>query len=238
MALFKPGLGFSAISGTIGGTVFARNRSGMYTRNWAKPVNPTTTPQSEARMRIADAAANYQLLTLSAVNAWDAYAAQSTRLNRLGEQYIPTGRQVYIEQFINMTLAGLPALDLPGPTVVGPSIEGALLTVATVVASLFTVLTATFTQIVAPSGADPADAALLVYASPAHWPQVGNVNNRRRLIGQGSIPAVSPLALGPSWNAIFGASAEVAQLITLWLRAVDPGTGLTSPTIKLERTIA
>ncbi|GAI01350.1 unnamed protein product, partial [marine sediment metagenome] len=45
MALIKYGGGIVQISGSIAGTVFARNKMGNYARPRTKPVNPRTARQ-------------------------------------------------------------------------------------------------------------------------------------------------------------------------------------------------
>ncbi|GAH76569.1 unnamed protein product [marine sediment metagenome] len=49
MALIKYGVGIADASGSAGGVVFARNKSGAYIRNRTKPVNPKSTRQEAAR---------------------------------------------------------------------------------------------------------------------------------------------------------------------------------------------
>jgi hypothetical protein len=90
MALVKFGGGISGFAGKIGGTVYGRNKSGAYARNWAVPVNPVTTAQSAVRAVMAMAAAAWSSLTLTQVNAWNAYAAVLIRTNRQGDQYTPS----------------------------------------------------------------------------------------------------------------------------------------------------
>jgi len=96
MGLVKFGGGVAGISGKVGGSVYAKNKSGSYVRNWAKPVNPNTSRQQQARNNLS-AMAEYWSGTLTAAQrtAWDLYASNVPVLNRLGESINLSGFNMF-----------------------------------------------------------------------------------------------------------------------------------------------
>lgn len=86
MALVKYGGGVVQMSGSIAGTVFARNKSGNYARPRTKPVNPKSPRQETARTIVSNLA-SYWHTNLSVVNRglWETYAAAVAMKNKLGE---------------------------------------------------------------------------------------------------------------------------------------------------------
>ncbi|KKL73251.1 hypothetical protein LCGC14_2076760, partial [marine sediment metagenome] len=63
MAIITPGPTVAAISGSIGGTVYSRNRGGAYIRNRAIPVDPNTSFQINVRAILAAQSQNWADLT-------------------------------------------------------------------------------------------------------------------------------------------------------------------------------
>lgn len=92
MGLVKFGGGVIQISGSIAGTVHARNRFGNYIRPRTKPVNPRSTRQ-EAIRTIMSYLAEYWHNDLNDVQRglWSTYAAAVAMTNRLGETIHLTG---------------------------------------------------------------------------------------------------------------------------------------------------
>lgn len=239
MALIKFGGGVAAASGKVAGTVYARNRSGAYQRNWAKPVNPGTALQSGVRAALSAAATGWAGLTAAQVEAWNAYANTMTRLNRLGDSYVPTGRQIYIEQAMNafQTLGVLLVKTTPGPTNVSPSLNDNSITAAAATANLFTSLIMQGKTDI-PSHEPTTDAIVLMYSAPAHPAQKQNLNKQRRLIATLSGDEYEGSAsIHAAWNTYFGATATDGLVVDLWARLIDPGTNLASPLVKLNATI-
>lgn len=238
MALIKFGNGVAGISGKIAGTVFSRNHTGAYARNWAVPVNPGTVPQSIARQLLAEAGSAFTLLTNIQQLGWKAYGVVSDRLNRQGDVYHPTGRQLYIEQYINMTNAGLAPLSDP-PSFVSQSPAMAAFTIGDpaevlTASGLFVTLDVTVLNPVLPSGGDPADSKVLIYGTPVNPLTRNNVNNQRRLVVTEDATATA-LDISGVYNGTFGAGSFVGGRVVLWARLVDAGSGLASPLYQARR---
>jgi hypothetical protein len=96
MALIKLGGGVADIRGSIGGTVFSKNRYGSYTRNRTIPVNPGTTAQTKIRAAMGQIRnAWFNTLTQAQRNAWAVYASNVSVTNRLGESITLTGWNMF-----------------------------------------------------------------------------------------------------------------------------------------------
>lgn len=121
MALVKFGGGVTQMAGSIGGTTFARNRSGNYARAKTKPVNPSSARQNVIRAAIAFLTQRWnQDVTAVQRTAWAAYGSAVTMKNRLGEDINLSGFNHYIrsnsilkQQAITLIDAGPTTLALP-----------------------------------------------------------------------------------------------------------------------------
>ncbi len=97
MALVKFGGGIIQMAGSIGGTTFAKNRYGNYSRARTKPVNPNTARQMNVRAALALLTTRWgQTLTDPQRVAWALYAANVIMTNRLGEAMHLSGYNHYI----------------------------------------------------------------------------------------------------------------------------------------------
>jgi len=96
MALIKLGGGVADIRGSIGGTVFSRNRYGSYTRNRTIPVNPGSTAQTKIRSVMGQIRnAWFNTLTSAQRTDWATYAGNVEVQNRLGESITLTGWNMF-----------------------------------------------------------------------------------------------------------------------------------------------
>lgn len=97
MALIQFGGGITAMSGSIGGTTFARNRSGAYSRARTKPVNPNTAAQVKCRS-VVSYLTEYWYTDLSPAQrtAWGVYASNVAMKNKLGQSISLSGFNHFI----------------------------------------------------------------------------------------------------------------------------------------------
>lgn len=86
---------YTAVSGSIGGVTYSRNKGGMYTRGRATPTNPNTVKQQEARTRLAMTAALWNDLDEADRDLWRAYAETQNHLNKLGQTILWSGQQEF-----------------------------------------------------------------------------------------------------------------------------------------------
>jgi len=94
--LFKSQL-VTQVSGSVGGTTYSHNKSGMYQRARAIPVNPNTSRQVNVRSALtALVTAWSSVLTAAQRSAWNLYAANVPVTNPLGDAVLRSGQQWYI----------------------------------------------------------------------------------------------------------------------------------------------
>lgn len=224
MGLVKYGNGVAGISGKVSGSVFARNAAGAYVRNWAKPVNPGTSRQTDVRSSFAAGSAAFSMLTAGQVDSWYAYAKTLTRINRQGDSYTPTGRQIYIEQYNNMIGIGQTPLEVPSAYSNLPAID--TLGLVTALSSAGEVDTLEIDTIVAtiPSGAD---GYIVVEAAPSHKPSLTNVNTQFRQIFT-ALTTADPFNIATGFITVFGNTLITAQTFSVRVRVVDNLSGLGS----------
>jgi len=85
------------IVGSVGGTTYSSNAAGPFVRRRQKPVSPKTGPQCRQSADLGHSSATW-LHVLSDANrvAWNALGAATTWFNRLGEEYHPTGHNLFV----------------------------------------------------------------------------------------------------------------------------------------------
>jgi hypothetical protein len=114
--LFKSAL-VTSISGSIGGMTGSHNRSGMYLRARAIPVNPNTAQQQVVRSAMRDLASRWvETLTAFQREDWDVYGSLVPLPNSLGTPVEQSGIAAYQRSNIPRIQNGLPITD-DAPTV-------------------------------------------------------------------------------------------------------------------------
>ena len=113
MAKFTPGPAVAAVSGSVGGTVFSRNRYGAYMRFRAIPVKSTTADALAAKSRMATYSAAWSALTAAQRLAWNAYAQTHPQPDALGFPQILTGHVLYVGLNTRLAHASQSAIDIP-----------------------------------------------------------------------------------------------------------------------------
>lgn len=116
MAKIKLGAIVVAMSGKLGGHVFARNNGGAYMRTKTTPLNPQTVFQTAIRALFAQISTAWGALTASQRQSWRDAVDSFTRTDVFGDLKSPTGKALY--QRLNMNLldsdqAGLDVAPLP-----------------------------------------------------------------------------------------------------------------------------
>jgi hypothetical protein len=116
MALIRFGEGQQR-SGSIGASVYSRNRSGAYIRARSVPVNPNTSRQVTIRNAVQSLTIGWNLdLTQAQRDAWTLYANNVNWTNHLGDSINLTGLNMYVR-------SNVPRLQIPiarvddGPTI-------------------------------------------------------------------------------------------------------------------------
>lgn len=121
---------FSAVSGSMGGTTFAHNKGGMYTRARGVPTNPNTVRQQAQRSLFGAAVVAWSTLLSSAQRAaWNTYGENVTVTDSLGQPRKRSGQQWFIGSYTlrfnpQYTSSGMQTLDAPAIFDRGPDIIG------------------------------------------------------------------------------------------------------------------
>lgn len=220
MALVRFGGGVSELRGSIAGNTFGRSRAGAYVRNRTTPVNPSTESQSNVRARFHIATDAYKELGETLIKQWDEFAATQIRVNRLGEDYVPSGKQLFTESSINQQLLGLG--DTPNLSEVEADPNLANVSKPTVnltnTGDAITVLT--FTNVLGSGD------YVVVQATPQLPPSVRNAQRYYRQIYAGIID--DPLDLEAAYIALYGSSIAAGNMIFFRIRAILSTNGFTS----------
>lgn len=229
MALVKFGGGVSALSGKIGGNVFARNKAGAYARNWAKPTSTPTIAQTQNRARFGNQSALWGALTSAQRDAWNAAATGTQELNRLGDPYVPTGRQKFLQANNQLVVVGQPQIDDVPVDFVPPEINPLLTISAAEVAGAMDEILLSIT------GVD----ATKVYSIEAtgQMPNIKqNLTNVYRFLGfkAGSAGTIDLTAF---WSDYYGATAAEGNVIWWRLKTVDVANGMASSQLIIQSVI-
>lgn len=230
MALIKFGGGVSAISGKIGGTVYARNRGGAYARNWAKPTNTPTTKQSSNRLAFGNVSKAWAALTVLQQENWNTLASTVTRMNRLGDLYTPTGRQIFLESANNLRVVGFDPLTDAPPSLLQPTIDGFPVFAPTVDAGAV--------DSFGVSGlAAQAGISYVLESTKMFGQQKGNFSLDYRVL-RVAVTAATIAALA-DYIAAYGDIAAVGDTVSIRLRYIDTANGMASPPLVMTaQTVA
>lgn len=124
MALLELGPLAVQISGSVGGTTFARNKGGQYARSRIKGVNPQSARQTAVRAAFGDLAQRWSnTLTDAQRAAWELYADNVPLINRLGDPRTLSGLNMYVRtNTVQLDTGGTRLDDAPVNFTVGPTI--------------------------------------------------------------------------------------------------------------------
>ena len=192
---FKPLL-VTALSGTIGGLVFAHNKGGAYVRNFAIPTNPGTVFQEVVRQAAAALSALWSsTLTQAQRDGWTAYAEAVPIPDKLGEPRNIPPLAMYVRSNVSRLQSGLLRID-EGPTVLTLPEDFTAPTIDSIDA-------AADTADIAFEGTDPwaneDDGALFVYISQAQGPTINFFKGPYRfaglVAGDLALPPTSPATI-------------------------------------------
>lgn len=204
MALVKLGSGIAGMTGSIGGVVYARGRSGNIARNRTCPINTRTSLQQIVRTALATLTILWRsTLTSTQRGAWNTYAHNIVMKNRLGENMYLTGFNHFIRSNLMIEKLGLTLVE-DGPTELSLPEKDPTLACAGSAATQN--LSVTFDN--ALDWANEAGGRLLVFAGkPVNvtrnyfngpWKYAGKVD------GNASTPPTSPATIASPWTLVNG----------------------------------
>lgn len=219
MALLKLGTLASMIRGSIGGTTYANNRAGAYARNRTKPINPMTAKQTASRARFGNQSNGWSGLDAGLKGLWQDQALTVTLLNRVGDSYTPTGRQLFLQLNNNLAHSGFSTITSPPGDTTPPDIDPAAGITLQVDAGALS--NATFNMDASGPGI-----SLIVESVPLSSGNRVNNSNLYRYVG--TFPADDPVDVTTAFTALFGAAAVEGQIGYFRIRTLNETTGYTS----------
>lgn len=100
------------VSGSVGGTTYARNKGGMYMRARGIPVNPSTPEQQAVRNATSQLSARWSdTLTDAQREAWGVYATNVPLIDTLGDSRTVSGMNMYVRSNVIRLQVGLARID-------------------------------------------------------------------------------------------------------------------------------
>lgn len=114
MALAKLGAIVTALSGKIGGQVFANSSNGAYIKNIGSYINKTTPKRKESNAALAYISGLWKTASVAQQSAWNALAATLPYKNRVGDTAYYSGFNLFVQFNYNLFLIGK-AANLAAP---------------------------------------------------------------------------------------------------------------------------
>jgi len=103
---------WSEARGSVNGTTYARNRAGAYARSRTVPVNPSSALQDVVRAAVGTLASRWrETLTAAQRSAWDNYALNTPRPNKVGDPINVGGIGMYVRGNVPRIQSGLDIVD-------------------------------------------------------------------------------------------------------------------------------
>lgn len=222
MALITLSSMVSAARGSVGGTVFSRNKGGAYTRARTTPINRATPSQTAVRANFgANSKAWSADLTAAERLAWTNFAASNPLVNILGASIIVSGLAMFMK--LNQILGVIfePNITSPPPDLSVPAIATVL--GASAVAATPSIVVNTESQAVV------AEAAYYIFATkplaPGKTPQTSDY---RYVQASSPTAAASTVDITTAYVAAFGPWI-VGASIGVNVATVNTATGAVTP---------
>lgn len=227
MALVRLGVMVGAASGSLGSTVFSRNRYGAYVRNRTKPVVPTTPYTQTAKQFLATASSAWRGLTSAQREQWANWAQQNPVPNRLGDPQVLTGQAAYCKLNVNIAIAG-------GSPITSPPVA-AVPTSLTSLTGTFDIGAGDFEIAFTPT---PLGTNNVLYTLAAVVDSAGItfVKNYYKLVDVSAANQATGYDLQASIENRFG-SLQVGQVVHLLCSVLSRTTGLRSQPVPLIGTV-
>lgn len=197
MALIKFSNLVNDIRGSSGGTTFSRNKGGAYVRNRTKPINPSTPAQGAARAMLGGFSTAWRSLSDANRTSWIENASLYPYINKLGEERVYTGQQLFVKNNMNLAVAEQSPI-----TALQPPLETATVSVVSVVAT-----DADSLQVKIDVGGDSSDTQFVISATGQM--SVGTTAPKRSkfrniAVSDGAGIVNTDLDVLAAWNAVFG----------------------------------
>lgn len=205
----------------LGGSVFARNRSGVYARARVAPTQPRTPSQVANRTGFASITANWKTITQAQRAGWNTLASTRTLTDSLGNKFRPSGFQLFVSCNRNIVVTGGPTIsDPPDPTVNPGTWQWGNIVISTDTGSIsayevdWNVL-------------DVLDDLRVVFScTPALSPGITFVAPHLYRVVAADYMNSAGADIGTAWGEVFGFSLAPGFQIGLRVRTIQQSTGL------------
>lgn len=97
--------------GKLGGHVFTKTKSGATMRTKVTPVNPKTSAQAAARSRLGGNSQAWASLSEAQRRGWNTLASETSKTNIFGDQYFPSGKNLFTSVNNNLVMTGNPSIS-------------------------------------------------------------------------------------------------------------------------------
>jgi len=122
MALVKYGIIAADVRGSVGAVVFSRNAAGAIMRKRTTPTYPGTERQTNAASLLSTVINDWKVtLTTPQRDAWNALAAITSLPNKLGEQFTPSGLNLFVKANTMLDHVGTAHVTTPPVAAVAPT---------------------------------------------------------------------------------------------------------------------
>ena len=206
--------------GKLGGHVFTKTKSGATMRTKVTPVNPQTAAQASARSRLGGNSQAWAGLSEDERRSWNALASETSKTNIFGDQYFPSGKNLFTSVNNNLIMVGGASIvnaptfeELPFITLMDAEID----------------ISAQAISLLVDSTGSSSGTALIIEATQPSSPGKYNFDGSFRQLmvaGGGSEP--SPTVLWGFYVAKFGVPAE-GKKVAFRAYYVSPSAGNASP---------
>lgn len=206
--------------GKLGGHVFTKTKSGATMRTKVTPVNPQTAAQASARSRLGGNSQAWASLSEEQRSGWNALASETSKTNIFGDQYFPSGKNLFTSVNNNLIMTGNASIANAPTFIELPFIT--LMVVAVTVSNGEISLQVDITG-------SSVGTALVIEASKPSSPGKYNFDGsfRQIMVAGGGVPP-APKALWDAYTAKFGAPV-LDKKIAFRAYYVDINAGNASP---------
>jgi hypothetical protein len=222
MAKIKLGAIVVAMSGKLGGHVFATNKGGAYMRTKTTPNNPQTSFQTVVRNIFATLSSAWSGLTAGQRLSWNTAVEAYKRTDIFGDLKVPSGKALHQRLNQNLVLklqAALTNAPLPAPVLTAQLLS--------IVFDTVSVCDLTFDD-------TPVSGDVLVYATPPVSLGTSFVKNKLRYIATTAAITVDVLGVYADYDTRLGAPV-VGEKIFFGIRFMN-ANGEVSP-IQIKEVI-
>lgn len=224
---------FSDARNKLGGTVFARNPSGLYTRPRVAPTQPRTVSQQAGRAQFAMLTQQWRTLTQDQIQAWNTLALTVLITDSMGQQSHPTGFQLFVGNNRNLLNTGRASItDAPAakPSLASPVCQTVTYTQSGGVMTLVELFSASLESL--------RWAGVLIAATGPLSPGITFVAPYQyRTLPHGGTSHRPGWSITSQYNSVWATAVSGSQVGTR-VRYIDPLTGFASADFTALNTIA